>query len=59
MEEVTFMEKVKKTAFKGGQFKQMPYMIPNFYAFYWSLAILIKVMFVNKNQHSHKKIQGR
>ena len=26
------MEKVKKTAFKGKQFKRMPYMIPNFHA---------------------------
>ena len=32
------MEKVKKRAFKGGQ--RMPYMIPNFHAFCWSLAIL-------------------
>ena len=55
---ITFMEKVKKTAFKGGQLKWMPYMIPNFHAFYWSLAIL-KVMFVNKKQHSHKNIWGR
>ena len=52
------MEKVKKTAFKGGQFKRMPYMIPSFHAFYWSLAIL-KVTFVNKKQHSHKNIWGR
>ena len=44
---IAFMEKVKKTAFKGGQFERMLYMIPNFYAFYWSLAIL-QVMFVKK-----------
>ena len=55
---ITFMEKVKKTAFKGGQFKRMLYMIPNFHAFYWSLAIL-NVMFVTKKQHSHKNTWGR
>ena len=54
----TFTEKVKKRAFKGRQFKWMPYIIPNFHAFYWSLAIL-EVMFVNKNQHSHKNIRER
>ena len=44
---ITLKEKVKKTAFKGGQFKRMPYMINNFHALYWSLAI-VKVMFLNK-----------
>ena len=34
------MEKVKKTAFKGGQFKWIPYMIPNFHVFYWSYKFI-------------------
>ena len=47
-----FYGKGKEDSFQGRAVQA------NFHAFYWSLAIL-KVIFVNKKQHSQKNIWGR